>query len=192
VIPRILHQAWLGDAPFPERYQAFYQRWRALHPDWEYVRWRDELVPSEAKPLVDAAVTLATKTAVLRIHALLRLGGVYVDTDVEFNHPLDPLLDQRAFVCATPRGVSNSVIGCEPGHPVFEWVWDRLPDYAAKPPPWGPQLLTDAVEANPGTITVLPQATFFPFDWDEKDKRPARHYPSSIAVHHADHTWRPA
>ena len=120
MIPRILHQIWLGEKPFP--YEQERSTWLRRHPDWEHRLWTEAEVPGDLE-LVEAANLLrqpAERADILRLELLHRLGGVYADADMEALKPIDPLLDVPAFLGLLDSGrVSNAVIGCEPGHPML-------------------------------------------------------------------------
>lgn len=190
MIPRTLHQVWLGPDPIPPRYLEFLDGWRALHPRWAYRLWTDGDLLGDLGRVAALNPVLACKASVVRVYALLRYGGVYADMDVEWNRSLDELLPHRAFAGRAKNGhVANAVQAAEPRHEAWAWMWSVMPTWAEKPPPWGPKLLTEAVDRHPGSVEVLPHTTFYPFNWNE-EKRPAAAYPDAIAVHHCDHTWR--
>ncbi len=140
----------------------------------------------------------------MRVHALHRHGGFYLDTDVELLRPLDPLRGERAVlgfqsVERTPSWVNNAVIGAEPGHP-FLARWLRA--FEATMPGWrrmgdahGPGLVTRLLEAEGldgdradaprrvGDVTLLPPEAFYPHHWTEAFSAD-RVTPATFAVHH--------
>jgi len=121
VIPRVFHQIWLGDEPFP--YERERETWRRHHPGWEHRLWTEGDVPGDLQ-LREAANRLrqpAERADILRLELLHRQGGVYLDADFECLKPIDPLLDGvGCFLGLLDSGrVSNAVIGTEPGHPLL-------------------------------------------------------------------------
>jgi mannosyltransferase OCH1-like enzyme len=121
VIPRVFHQIWLGEEPFP--YDEQRETWRRLHPDWEHRLWAEDDVPGDLA-LGEAANRLrqpAERADILRLELLHRHGGVYLDADFECLESIDPLLDGvTCFLGLLDSGrVSNAVIGCIPGHPLL-------------------------------------------------------------------------
>lgn len=190
MIPKILHQVWLGDSPIPEKYIKWKEEWRMLHPNWEYVLWTEKNAPSEAREFMALNNVLACKASVLRSFVVMKYGGMYVDTDCEWNKNVDSLMESnKAFVGRVPAGhIGNAVFAAEPGHETFIWMWKEIPNNAPKPPPWGPKLITEAVDKNPKNVTIFPKEYFFPRDWREK-YQPAKNYPNSYLVHQADATW---
>ena len=39
MIPKIIHQLWIGDKPSPT---TFMDTWRDKNPDFEYIRWNEQ------------------------------------------------------------------------------------------------------------------------------------------------------
>jgi hypothetical protein len=83
-IPRILHRT------IPERVDRkvddWWEHWRQLHPGWELMTHRDPLDPNdwpETGDLWEQCQSGAQKAGLIRLEALWRWGGVYVDSDVE-------------------------------------------------------------------------------------------------------------
>jgi mannosyltransferase OCH1-like enzyme len=121
VIPKVFHQIWLGQQPFP--YTDELKTWRNHHPDWEHHLWGEADLPVDLK-LKEAANLLrqpAERADILRLELLHRHGGVYVDVDFECLKAIDPLLEGvTCFLGLLDSGrVSNAVIGCAPGHPLL-------------------------------------------------------------------------
>jgi len=122
-IPRLLHQIWLGpkDVPFGE----FTASLRRLHPTWEYRLWRDADVEAFGLANVEAyrrASNYGEKSDILRYEILHRLGGVYVDVDVEPLRPFDAILRCGVAVGFSNVGaveVNNAVIAARPGHDIL-------------------------------------------------------------------------
>lgn len=189
MIPKIYHQIWLGENPLPKKYKKWQEEWRALHHDWEYFLWTDDNTPDEAKKYMDLNPVLACKSSVLRAYVVMKHGGVYTDTDCEWNKNIDELLDNRAFVGRVPAGhIGNAVFAAEKNHPMLLWQWEKMPKYAIKNPPWGPKFITEAVNIYKNIVTVYPKKYFFPRSWQEP-KVPAKNFPNSYLVHSADKLW---
>ena len=111
MIPKIIHQIWVGNDPIPDRCKFFMSKVKEMHPDWEYKLWTNKEVFEEQykndKFLQDwkddigihfKPAHVADRTRLL----LLRdFGGVYIDADAEpiksFNYVLDELHDKTSF-----------------------------------------------------------------------------------------------
>ena len=42
IIPKIMHQIWIGGTPLPPLYEHYLKECKLLHPDWEFKLWSDE------------------------------------------------------------------------------------------------------------------------------------------------------
>ena len=124
VIPRILHQVWLGLNPLPDEFAAYGETWRAHHPDWRFELWTEDHLPDDLRLLEvrDRLRVPAERADILRLEVLWRYGGVYLDTDFECKKSLDPLLDDVEFFTAylKPGRVNNAIIGATTQHPILD------------------------------------------------------------------------
>jgi hypothetical protein len=149
MIPKIIHQIWLG-APVPPEWAATAESWRRFHPGWEYRFWSD----AESRPFVEANCPEflgvydslsypVQRSDVLRYLLLHRVGGVYADMDVECLRPIDSLLEKGgALVVMEPgahaaeRGIrpylSNAFIASTPRHPMMGTLLQTLTEESTR------------------------------------------------------------
>lgn len=96
MIPRILHYIWLGSDDLPPTARAFVDGWARACPGWRIRRWGTADLAGVDVGFVKEALA-ARKWAFasdwLRLHALVREGGFYLDTDVELRGSLEPFRD---------------------------------------------------------------------------------------------------
>lgn len=198
MIPRVLHRIWL-DEPVPAEYDAYWERFRELHPDWQLVTWDDssKLDWLRCRATYDQATTHAGRSDVLRYEILAAQGGVYVDTDVEPLRALDELLeDDRPFAAWEDDTVlCPTVMGASAGHPAVEALLLALPAWAARHRPsepnkqTGPLFLTEVWRPR-ADVRRLPPSAFYPVGWWERDLLGNVEYPpESFAVHHWAKGW---
>jgi mannosyltransferase OCH1-like enzyme len=120
MIPKIIHQIWLGDqARRPATWMA---SWRTQHPDWEYRLWTEaELFDLECAGQFAALPHFAGKADIARYEILHRYGGIYLDADSECVRPLPEHLRENLGFAAweneyvRPGLVANGVIGARAG-----------------------------------------------------------------------------
>jgi len=107
MIPRIIHYVWVGGASKPELVERCMTSWRQFMPDWEYREWNEQTIaeamgvgsfsdvltvwPAYVREALEAR-KFAFVSDYIRLWALEREGGVYLDTDVEIIRPYDALL----------------------------------------------------------------------------------------------------
>lgn len=85
MIPKIIHYVWLGGQPLAELGERCLASWRTHLPDWEIRRW-DESNSPMTHPFVRAMMErelYAFASDYVRLEALSKHGGLYLDTDVE-------------------------------------------------------------------------------------------------------------
>ncbi len=80
IIPKIIHQIWLGDGDVPIKYLSFIDSWKSHHPDWEYHLWTvDHLIPLRNQRSYDQTTDVVQKTNIVRYEVLYQYGGIYVE-----------------------------------------------------------------------------------------------------------------
>lgn len=133
MIPKIIHYCWFGGNPIPEHLRQYMLTWSAIMPEWEIREWNEQNYAIEKAPLYVQQAYAAKKFAFVsdyvRLLALEKFGGVYLDTDVEVVKSFEPLLIDKVFM-----GLEESlahlpgtcVMGCEP-HSC--WAKDMLRTY---------------------------------------------------------------
>jgi hypothetical protein len=193
-IPAILHRV-VPETPNPEA-DAWWARFEELHPGWELRTHRDPLDPADwplTAPHWDKAANGAQFADMIRLEALLRFGGVYVDQDVEPLRPLDPLLHLPAFAAwEDERCVPNAVMGAVPDHPAIRACLDemlrRLPGETWQA---GPGVLTMLLPGR-DDVLLLPPGSLYPYHYKEKERAGEdfrKTQPWAFVVHHWWGSW---
>ena len=100
MIPKTIHYCWFGRDEMPEVAQRCIASWREVMPDWEYKLWNEDSFDVNSvlytKQAYEANM-FAFVSDYVRLWALCKEGGLYLDTDVEVFKPFDDLLCYRAF-----------------------------------------------------------------------------------------------
>lgn len=87
MIPKIIHQIWIGEKKIPKHIKEWMDEVRDKHPDFEYYFWTDDNLPEMPEKLLDIYKNIAdpTKTSaksdLLRAYVVLKYGGMYLDAD---------------------------------------------------------------------------------------------------------------
>jgi len=196
-IPRILHRT------VPETTTAevdeFWETAKALHPGWVFYDHRDPLDPAdwpETGDLWGRCRSGAQKAGLIRLEALWRWGGIYVDSDVELYRPLDPLLGVPMFAGWEDAGVvPDAVLGAVPQHPaVAVMLADARRSIENGGGAWdsGPGATTRALPGRPDVL-LLPPGSFYPYHYTERHRRHETHreaQPWAFGAHHWHHSWK--
>jgi hypothetical protein len=195
-IPRVLHRV-VPEEPIPQA-EAWWARFEEMHPDWTMMTHRDPLEPADWPLTRDrwaACSTGAQLADLVRLEALLRWGGVYVDQDVEPLRPLDPLLGTGCFAAwEDERCVPNAVMGATPGHPAIraclELALSRIPGDVWQA---GPGVLTDVFPGR-RDVLLLPPGAFYDVHYRDPERDALMDGPAApwtFARHHYWGSWLP-
>ena len=194
MVPRIIHQIWLGADPLPADFAGFVQTWRDHHPGWEHRLWTEENIPADLRHrhALERIRHPVERSDVLRLELLHRLGGVYVDVDFECRSSLDRhIADARCFTALLkptqrPQRVGNAFIGAVPGHPLLEAALEEL-----RPLDWygfdktasGSLFFNELVKRFPDVL-ILPPELVYPSSPAQEEE--------AICIHHAARSWNDA
>lgn len=103
--------------------EAFWATACELHPGWEHITYRDPIDPADFPATADLwprCRSGAQRAGLIRLEALARHGGIYIDSDVELYRNLRPLLGVPAFAgYEDPGVVPDAVLGAYAGHPAI-------------------------------------------------------------------------
>ena len=124
MIPKIIHYCWFGGNPLPELAQKCINSWRTHCKGYEIIEWNEKVFNIETAPLYVRQAYENKKWAFVsdyvRLYALVTMGGVYLDTDVEIIKPIDVFLVHRAFSgFETVDRIPTGIMSCEKGYPLF-------------------------------------------------------------------------
>jgi len=190
MIPKIIHQIWLGPAKRPHRCM---DSWKALHPDWEYKLWTDQDLDQlrqfgtkfAMEPMYYRSNNYQMMSDVLRLEILYNFGGWFIDADAFALRPLDSLLEEHPVPFIAVRHppppphskepklnmVINGILGAEVSHPLLFQLMEEVVDADRFLPPHlvtGPHALDPLIRAySEPPVTVLEHQTFLPFHWDD-------------------------
>jgi mannosyltransferase OCH1-like enzyme len=175
-------------------FEDFWRGWCDKHPHWDHVTVRDPLDPADwprTGHLFKACVHGAQIAGLVRLEAVWRWGGLYVDADFECLRPLDPLIAVvgNCFI-GTQDGtyLTDALFGAAALHPAIDACIERVVtlDMVAGPLVTGPDNTT-AVLTGRSDVTVVPPAAFYPYLWTEPERRYEDFRttaPHAYAVHH--------
>lgn len=137
MIPHIIHYCWFGKNPLPDLEQQCLASWHKHMPDWEYIWWNESNFDIASAPLYVRQAYEARKFAFVsdyvRLWALEKYGGLYMDVDFEVYRPFDELMDKYAafagYEGSKRKPVMQGVLASEPHG---TWVRDMLSTYESR------------------------------------------------------------
>ncbi len=164
MIPKIIHQIWIGPKVMPTKWMG---SWRQKNPSMEYrlhTSYEGFQYQDKIQRFVDEE-RYSVAADIMRVEILYKEGGVYIDADSLCLEPIEDarFMDGDFFAAWDYTGwVANGVIGCTPQHPIMEDYLERiggLEEYYE----FGARLLTKCIGDE--AVTILPTCTFYPKGW---------------------------
>ncbi len=137
MIPKIIHQIWLGPNKRPD---IWMNTWKIdyikQNPDWTYKLWTEnELndLPMDNKEIFNSEKYYNGKSDIARYEILYQQGGIFMDADSLWikkpDNSLNPILDMAktsGMFCAEEPinkwSIANGVIGFTKEHPILKQI----------------------------------------------------------------------
>ena len=137
MIPKKIHYCWFGKSAIPELVERCIVSWRTHMPDWEYRLWTEENFDIASAPQYVQEAYAAKKYAFVsdyvRLWALEREGGLYMDVDFEVYKPFDDLMEQyeafAGYEGSKRNPVMMGVIAAKAYHP---WIQGMMQTYESR------------------------------------------------------------
>ena len=134
MIPKIIHQLWIGDRIPPI---ILMNTWKDKHSDFEYILWNEEefikrKMIFRCMKQIDEIDEINGKADIMRWEILYKYGGVFIDADTICIEPLDDyFMTRNAFALFENENTRDSLIattymGFIPQHPlcrdIINWI----------------------------------------------------------------------
>jgi mannosyltransferase OCH1-like enzyme len=215
MIPKIVHQIWVGDKVIPEEFLSFSDKWKFLYRDFEYKLWNDNdvilenIIPPNIFPYyTDNTFALAFKADLLRYHILQKFGGIYVDMDMEPLKRMDDYIFELTFFSGMQSNgeVNISIIGSESNNKLINetcyFVVDNIKKCIRDGIPkteiqkfTGPEYFTEICKYyyNTNGYKFFEPKYFYPYWFLEPERRYENFEetcPDAYSVHHWTQSWR--
>lgn len=134
MIPKIIHYCWFGGNPLAALAVKCIASWKQFLPEYEIIEWNESNFPIDDFIFAKQALEqrkFAFISDVARLYALDKMGGIYMDTDVEVLRTLDEFLHHEAFSgFENDDYVPTGIMAAEAGS---VWVRELLEYYDDKP-----------------------------------------------------------
>lgn len=132
MIPRIIHYCWFGRGEMPQLAINCIASWHKNMPDWEYKLWNEDNFDVNCIHYTKEAYEAGKYAFVsdyVRLCALEKEGGVYMDVDFEVYKPFDDLLQYPAFAGIEGSKHQPVMMGICASEPQGQWVTEMLDAY---------------------------------------------------------------
>lgn len=124
-IPKIIHFVWFGGNPHSKIVEYCINSWKKYCPDYEIIEWNEKTFDINVLPWTKEAYNAkkwAFVSDYVRLYALYKYGGVYIDSDVELLKSLNSLLKYHAFTgYEDDLWIPAAIMGAEKGN-----AWIKL------------------------------------------------------------------
>ncbi len=214
-IPRIIHYCWFGRKTPSRLAGECLRSWRQAAGDFQVKLWNEDNCDLGLNRYVEqayAAGKFAFVSDYFRLLALYREGGVYLDTDVELRHGLEPFLGHSSFLgFESANSLGTAIMGAAAGSDWLRRCLDHyadrdfaLPDGGFDTTPNVKMITRIMVEAGlkidgrrqslAGDIQIYPKLVFFPDREDLREPKSGaaaaeREAPTGCAIHHCEGSW---
>lgn len=168
MIPHIIHYCWFGKKPKGELIERCIQSWKKHCPEYTVIEWNEDNFDVTSHPFTArmyAEKKFAFVADYVRLIALLRNGGVYLDTDMIITQSLDPLLLDTPLLLGkeSETFISCGMIGSIPNHPFIEAMRATYDTRQELKP--NPVIMTELYTTmKPDRVRVMLPKAFYPFD----------------------------
>ena len=120
-IPKIIHYCWFGPKPIPELELKCIESWNLFCPDYKIMFWNEQSFDIDnSNDYVKGAYSnkmYAFVSDYVRLYALNKFGGIYLDTDIELLDNLDNFLVNNAFTAFENKtSLGAGIFGCVKGN----------------------------------------------------------------------------
>jgi hypothetical protein len=95
MIPKIIHQIWIGEIRMPLQFKRWSKKIIKFNPDWEHKLWTNVHIPEIIEDMPQLAKDKFKKfisekqwalaSDIIRYHIVYKYGGIYMDTDFVMN-----------------------------------------------------------------------------------------------------------
>ena len=107
MIPKIIHYIWFGPKPLPKLVRECISSWKKHLPNFEFKLWNEETFDINSSIFTKEAYEnkkWAFVSDYVRIWALEKYGGIYLDTDIEIIKPFPEEILLNKVVLGTDDG----------------------------------------------------------------------------------------
>lgn len=186
-----IHHVYTG-GEIPAEMHEYMQTALDYNPGWIHHLWTSEtisLLGLNYEGLLERFKKPVHVSDYVRLVVIQRLGGIYLDCDVEVVQPLESLLCFDAFGAFQDGSeqICPATFGAVPNHPWINWQIENADAYSKPDQPWNVGLMTEAPRDG---LTIVPTEWFYPWLWNTP-KEERKVHPTTLSIHHWKGSWAP-
>ncbi|WP_283594664.1 glycosyltransferase family 32 protein [Lactobacillus gallinarum] len=128
-IPKIIHYFWFGNNPLPDELKEYIRSWKEYCPDYKIQKWDETNFDINICDYVSEAYK-AKKWAFVsdyaRFYILDKIGGIYLDTDVELIKSLTPIINNGPFLACENQNSTSVAPGLGMATYAGNYLYDEI------------------------------------------------------------------
>ena len=196
MIPKIIHYCWFGNKPKSPLIEGCIQSWKSHCKDYTLIEWSEETFDVSSHPFTSQMYKekkFAFVTDYVRLVALEKYGGIYLDTDMFLVQNIDTLLNTELLLGKESDAfISCGMIGAIPHHYFIKkcmGFYDNIKNFSLLRP--NPTIITEIFNNEPVTgARILPPKAFYPYTSGDIKKYKGQTLSSDVyGVHLWNYSW---
>lgn len=193
MIPKIIHYCWFGKKPQGELIERCIASWKTMCPDYMITEWNEDTFDVTSHPFTKRMYEekkFAFVADYVRLIALQKQGGIYLDTDMLLVQELDTLLNTSLLLGReSPQFISCGMIGATPNHPFIEAMRATYDTITVLRP--NPVIMTELYNTMQPTDTrIMEPKAFYPFNAENIQKYHGEQLGHAVyGVHLWNYSW---
>jgi len=146
MIPKMIHQIWIGNFKIPTREQSLINNIKELHNDYTYIFWTDNNLPDlpkNVKTIYDKFYknkNFVFCADLLRLYVAYKYGGFYFDVDWNIKRKLDDFLNfEHVFFYHNQSDLTipNNIFAAKKESEILKYCIEQIdPNYSWYGPSW--------------------------------------------------------
>ncbi|MGG8494836.1 glycosyltransferase family 32 protein [Tenacibaculum sp. TC6] len=209
MIPKIIHFCWYGNGEFNDLTKKCITSWKERLPDYTIKIWNEENTPFDKLPflkLLYKQKKWAFVSDYMRLYALYKEGGVYLDTDIEILKRFDDLHKKENFtgfqtdMDSSPNPIGAGIIGAKKGSKfILDCIKETEIKQRLKFNAMGSPIILTKVLKNYGLseyktqeindVLVLEKEYFYPYYINEEFTQDCVRQ-ETICIHWWEYSWK--
>jgi mannosyltransferase OCH1-like enzyme len=200
MIPKLIHYCWFGPNEKSDLSIRCTESWKKYLPDFEIKEWNETNFPIDDFLFAKEAYLqgkYAFVADVVRLYALQKEGGVYLDMDMEILKPINHLLDDTAFVGFESKNwIAVGVIGSIPNGDFISLILDYYKEF-----PFSviiqPRIVTALLDnigfdidgesqTAKNFLTTYSEDYFYPYNYYTEETHFTE---NTLCIHHYEGSW---
>jgi len=133
MIPKIIHQIWVGDFKIPTREMKLVEKMKEMHPSFDHILWeKAPPLPENVQYWYDIFYqkkNYAFCADILRMFLIMKYGGFYLDVDFDLKKELDPFFEKECVLFyhnEDDKTIPNNIFASKADTEIFKFCVENI------------------------------------------------------------------